>query len=169
MLTVTGDATGPTSEFLRFIAQSPVAGWIGHATEDAQAAGNGKLSLKLTHAARARDGTKVTGEYQFNGNELRFPGSSDPGAGQRPRLRSPNRTCARRTSRSTRWAGTAKIAISNVDGDVRICGLGHREPRHCCGSELDVPLLARLSGSTDWQFEFAARADACRLDAGKLR
>ena len=39
VLTVAGDATGPTSEFLRYIVQSPVAGWIGHVTDGAQAIG----------------------------------------------------------------------------------------------------------------------------------
>src|ERR1035437_4452517 len=42
-LTVKGQADGPTSEFLKFIEQSPVAKRIDHVTEDMRASGNGHL------------------------------------------------------------------------------------------------------------------------------
>jgi hypothetical protein len=72
VLTVTGDATGPTQEFIRYIDHSPVAGWIGHATTGATATGAGKLELKLTLPLGKGEGAKVAGEYLFIGNDLRF-------------------------------------------------------------------------------------------------
>ena len=47
LLELSGNAEGPTAEFLKFIAQSPVSGYIDHFTESMRATGSGKLALKL--------------------------------------------------------------------------------------------------------------------------
>src|SRR4051812_3355140 len=44
VLQIDGTADGPTSEFLAFVAQTPVAGWIGHVTQDAVTEGDGQLA-----------------------------------------------------------------------------------------------------------------------------
>ncbi len=123
VLTVTGDATGPTSEFLRYIAQSPVAGWIGHATEGAQATGNGKLHLKLTLPLGKDGHAKVAGEYQFNGNELRFPGVPAL-AKVNGRLAFTEQEMRAQDLAFEALGGPAKAAIANADGRVRVTGWG---------------------------------------------
>ena len=47
VIQVKGDAAGPTSDFLRFVAESPVAEWTGHVTEGADVTGTGRLALKI--------------------------------------------------------------------------------------------------------------------------
>ena len=47
LLTVKGSASGPTKDFLRFIATSPVAEAMGHFTDGMTASGNGSLRLAL--------------------------------------------------------------------------------------------------------------------------
>jgi uncharacterized protein YhdP len=47
LLSVRGQAEGPTSEFFRFIEASPVGAMLEHPTADMKAVGNGKLDLDL--------------------------------------------------------------------------------------------------------------------------
>jgi uncharacterized protein (TIGR02099 family) len=71
-LHVKGQATGPTSEFLRFIAQSPVAERIDHFTDDLSASGSGHLDLALTiplDEAKLSD-SKIEGTYRLLNNEV---------------------------------------------------------------------------------------------------
>ena len=77
LLTVNGNAEGPTAEFFKFIQQSPVRKMIDGVTDPMSATGNGKLALKLDLPLRDLPKSKVAGEYQFSGNttvvDLRLP------------------------------------------------------------------------------------------------
>ncbi len=69
-LTVDGTASGPLQEFLRYTSSSPVAGYIGHFTDDARASGNAKLALRLELPfAHMRD-SKVQGALQLQNNDV---------------------------------------------------------------------------------------------------
>ena len=70
-----GNADGPTPEFLKFVAQSPVAGYVDHFTDNARAAGNGKLALKLALPLGGAEALKIVpvrfnGQYTFVNNEV---------------------------------------------------------------------------------------------------
>ncbi len=67
---VSGEAEGPTSEFLAFIDKTPVIDMIDRFTEGIQARGSGRLALQLEIPLRARDKSKVTGAYQFVDNHI---------------------------------------------------------------------------------------------------
>ncbi|HEX6003678.1 MAG TPA: YhdP family protein [Burkholderiales bacterium] len=75
VLYVTGEAEGPSAEFLSFITRSPVLDMIDRFTEGMQVQGAGKLALKLEIPLRAREKSKVAGTYQFSGN--RFVGAPE--------------------------------------------------------------------------------------------
>jgi uncharacterized protein (TIGR02099 family) len=72
VLVVTGEAEGPTRDFLEFIRLSPVNRSVGGFADGMDAQGRGKLSLKLelplADLARAR----AAGEFQFAGNNVTF-------------------------------------------------------------------------------------------------
>lgn len=70
LLIVTGKASGPTADFLRFIEASPVGERIDHFTEEMKAEGNGELDLKLSLPLRRMTDSKVDGSYRFDGNRL---------------------------------------------------------------------------------------------------
>ncbi|MCZ7654220.1 MAG: DUF3971 domain-containing protein [Rhodocyclaceae bacterium] len=70
ILTVAGGAAGPTADFLRFVATSPVSEKIDRFTEGMQAEGQGKLALKLTLPLRRLEQSKIDGDYQFLRNAL---------------------------------------------------------------------------------------------------
>jgi uncharacterized protein (TIGR02099 family) len=72
---VRGEAEGPSADFLRFIASSPVNRMIGGFTDGMQASGSGVLSLALDLPLKQIDDTRVSGRYRFAANAL------DPGHG----------------------------------------------------------------------------------------
>ena len=63
--------------------KSPVAGWIGHVTDDAQATGNGKLTLKLQMPLGTATARRSTGDYQFLRKRAALSRRAGAGAGQR--------------------------------------------------------------------------------------
>ncbi len=71
VLRVTGEAEGPTTEFLAFIEKSPVNDMIDKFTEGMRAQGNGKLALKLNIPLGSPDKTKTSGAYQIVNNTIK--------------------------------------------------------------------------------------------------
>ena len=72
LLTVEGNADGPTGEFFKFIAASPVSGMIDQFTERANAKGDGRLRLRIDLPLRRLADIKVAGNYQFANNQLQL-------------------------------------------------------------------------------------------------
>jgi uncharacterized protein (TIGR02099 family) len=70
MLEIDGAANGALQEFLRYVAASPVAGWIGHFLEDTHASGNARLGLKLRMPLAHLPDTKVQGSLHLLGNDV---------------------------------------------------------------------------------------------------
>jgi uncharacterized protein (TIGR02099 family) len=74
MLDIDGTASGALQDFLRYVAASPVPGWIGHVTDDAQGSGNARLGLKLHMPLANLPDTKVQGALQLQNNDVQlFP------------------------------------------------------------------------------------------------
>ncbi|WP_373925164.1 YhdP family protein [Duganella sp. sic0402] len=70
MLEIDGNAAGQMQEFLKYVAISPVLGWISHFTDETQATGNAKLALSLRiPLAHALD-TKVNGTLTLANNDI---------------------------------------------------------------------------------------------------
>ncbi|MGH8633694.1 MAG: YhdP family protein, partial [Burkholderiales bacterium] len=70
VLSVSGDAEGPTSDFFAFIEKSPVAGFTDHFTRGWQAQGTGRLALTLSIPLRDAAKSTVAGAYQFANNTV---------------------------------------------------------------------------------------------------
>ncbi len=73
-LRVKGQAAGPTAEFLKFIAQSPIAERIDHFTDDLRATGNGQLDLALSIPLDEAllGNSKIEGTFLLNNNDVVF-------------------------------------------------------------------------------------------------
>ena len=71
-LSVSGQAAGPTREFLRFIAESPVRRKVDGLTDHVHPSGNGTLRLKLDLALDDLPASQAAGEFQFSGNSFAF-------------------------------------------------------------------------------------------------
>ncbi|HEY3177834.1 MAG TPA: YhdP family protein [Casimicrobiaceae bacterium] len=149
VLRINGEAAGPTKDFLAFIEQSPVAEWIGHFSDGAQASGNGRLALNFDLPLANPHSATVTGEYQFIGNELRIAGA--------PQLAQVNgkvsfggHSLTGRDITAETLGGTVKLELSGSDGRVRVTGAGTVSLAQL-RTQVDSPLVDRLSGDTDYQ------------------
>jgi uncharacterized protein (TIGR02099 family) len=69
-LTVAGNAEGPTGEFLKYLAATPVGRKTGAFTEGIRAAGQGRLKLSLDLPLSQMEAAKVAGEFQFSANDI---------------------------------------------------------------------------------------------------
>jgi uncharacterized protein (TIGR02099 family) len=69
---ISGQADGPTAEFLRFVHSSPLAEAAGAFTAGIKTAGRGKLRLKLDLPLAALPKSRVSGEYEFAANQVTF-------------------------------------------------------------------------------------------------
>lgn len=70
VMSVKGRASGLTSDFLRFVSESPVSRRIDGFTDHMKAEGRGSLDLQLTLPLNHIDDSKVKGEYRFGANRL---------------------------------------------------------------------------------------------------
>ena len=67
---VSGQAEGPTAEFLRFVQSSPLRKDAGDFTAGIKATGGGKLRLKLDLPLAELAKSRVTGDYEFAANQV---------------------------------------------------------------------------------------------------
>jgi uncharacterized protein (TIGR02099 family) len=67
---VSGNAEGPSAEFLNFVQATPLRDIAGSYVSDIRAAGQGKLRLKLDLALGEPEKPKLAAEYEFSGNDV---------------------------------------------------------------------------------------------------
>ena len=72
VLAIGGDVSGPAADMLRFVATSPVGGWIDNVLADAKASGAADLKLALNVPLDDLDATTVKGSVALAGNDLRI-------------------------------------------------------------------------------------------------
>lgn len=77
-LEIDGNASAPMQEFLKYVANSPVLGWIAHFTEDTHASGNATLALKLQLPLSHMIDAKVQGALQLNNNDIELMNDLPP-------------------------------------------------------------------------------------------
>ena len=150
-LAVRGSAHGPTQEFLRFIARSPVADSINHFTDPFRVEGNGSLDLQLTLPLHKLADSRVKGEYQFARNRLQvdpaLPAFLDAGGhvGFTESQLSVKNGVARVFGDAVTVSGGTRpdgSVLLNAQGNLSVAALRQ---------ELDLPLLDHLSGSAAWK------------------
>jgi len=147
---VRGVAEGPSQDFLRYIEETPVDGWIGGFTRGMRASGSGTLDLSLSLPLHRLGDAAVQGTYRYAGNVL------DPGHGA-PRLEELNGTL-RFTERDVRVEDSAvrvlgmpaRFSVQRDGPGVVIRGRG-RADTAALRALIDHPVAARLSGNADWQ------------------
>lgn len=161
VLTVTGEAEGPTSEFLAFVNRSPLLTILDRFTEDMRAQGRGRLALKLTlPLANLRD-TRVAGTYTVINNHLVVDSAVPPIDQANGRIefteaavRIPNATGIFLGGPVTANATTQR------DGVIRIGMTGRINADAVRKLGSDVALMQHLRGATDWRGAFVVRRKA---------
>ncbi len=160
VLSITAAASGPTTGFLRFVAQSPIAEWTEHFTDGAEATGPGKLALKIDLPLGKPGEDHVAGEYSFGSNRVKL-------AGGVPVLNHLNGTLAfsgHQVQDSQLTAdvlgGAAHFTIRSDAEHLQVAGKGSANTGELRVEYPQQPLARRVSGTTDWQLAILAGSDA---------
>jgi len=160
MLRIDGGARGATSQFPAFVAASPVGEWIGHATDDTTATGDGQLSLAFALPLHDPARTTIAGDYRFTANAVQIAGM--------PRISDAAGDMAftEQGVRATGITGRAlggplQLALATEGRRVKIDGSGTADVA-LVREAFDVPVLAHVAGATDWQL--ALHANEGQLD-----
>ena len=160
VLNISGDAEGPTAEFLAFIDKSPVAGMINQFTDGWQAQGSGKLALKLSLPLRASASanTRVAGTYQFAANNIaiapELPAVEQAGG----RIEFTESAVRVPGVSGTLFGGPVVItAASARDAAVRVSVQGRINADNARRTAGNPPWAQRLRGAADWRAQITAR------------
>jgi len=155
---VDGAADGPTSEFLDFVARSPVGGWIGNAQENAKVGGNGKLALSFQIPLTGGRVDALAGEYEFVDNAVHWAGA--PGLTHvNGKLAFTEHEMHARDIAGEVLGGPAKVSFTTSEGRVRVTASGTASTAQLHPT-FDVPLIDRMTGNADWQLAVDSRSDA---------
>jgi uncharacterized protein (TIGR02099 family) len=158
VVVVTGEAEGPTSEFLSYIDKSPVGESVDHFTEHFRAEGRGKLALRLNIPLANMKAVKVAGDFQFLGNridseDLFFPFEQVNGHVEftESSVRVPAANLVILGGPATLNGGTQK------DGIVRFNLAGRATNMDTFRRATSVPFMQSLHGSTEWKTSVVVR------------
>ncbi|MBS1144781.1 MAG: hypothetical protein H6R14_2187 [Proteobacteria bacterium] len=156
MLLVRGNALGPTSEFLRFIEQSPVAGMIDHFTDGMKAVGNGNLNLDLDIPLRHANDTKVRGDYRFQNNQLQPLAGLPPLTQVNGRLLITDASVSAKDIAGQVFGGPLKVQVRSAGDKVGVVATGTAAIGEV-SKYFGWPLINHLSGNAAWKADIGIR------------
>jgi len=160
ILRVDGEAPGPTADALRFIAESPVAGWIDHFTDRAEASGSGTVSFRLELPLGKPEGNQVVGEYNFANDRIQLAGDVPAFSQLNGKLTFSTHEVRAAPLTAEIVGGPARLNIASADGRVRVDAQGTANLSLLRTEYASQPLLNRVSGTTDWQLAMQVANDA---------
>jgi uncharacterized protein (TIGR02099 family) len=145
-LVVEGEASGPTTDFLRFVNESPIVDAVGVMTRTARADGDGRLKLRLDIPLANAESTKAEGEYAFERNRLQLLPALPELTESAGRLRFTESTLQIPEATGIFLGAPVKVTgNTKADGTVEIQARGAFSMQKLA-ARLDQPLLAHLSG-----------------------
>jgi uncharacterized protein (TIGR02099 family) len=164
IMTIKGRARGPTAEFLRFVAQSPVARKVGDFTGGMRAEGRGELELELVMPLRASIDTRVQGEYRFADNRIGVHDGLPPLEAAAGRLRFTADSLSIPEARARLFGNPLRLsAHTGADGTVRFEAAG-RADAAALRATWAQPLLDELVGSAEWSADIRIGRRGTRLE-----
>ena len=157
VLTVSGQAEGSIAEFLKFVAQSPVNNLSGGFAANIDAAGSGRLQLKLDLPLARLAETKVAGSFQFNANQLSLDADWPPLTQANGRLEFTESGANVRALSAQFLGGPVTLAVANQrDGGISVNARGTLNAA-ALQAALEQPLLRQVSGTSNWTASMSLR------------
>jgi uncharacterized protein (TIGR02099 family) len=151
MLEIQGVADGPTQAFVQFIEQSPVDRMIDGFTDGMRATGTGRLNLKISLPLSEFDKTRITGQFQFNNNDLRLDDGLPVLAKTNGVLAFTESSLALRAIRGEALGGAFVVnGASRGDGTIGVTANGNFTVAGL-RTWITEPWLAAASGGSNWR------------------
>ena len=162
IMTIEGTANGPSADFLRFIAYSPLSTRLHGFTEPLHPEGNGQLNLKLVMPLHDVSKTEVKGEYRFAANHVRLGevGTWLALEAAEGRLSFTEESLEELSIRGRLLGGESVIKgkAGTGGGGIELSARGQVEAT-AAREAFGWPLLGWVSGSTQWTAEMAFAQD----------
>ncbi len=147
-LVVEGEASGPTTEFLRFVNNSPVAEAVGVLTRHARAEGDGRLKLRLDIPLAHAVDTRASGEFAFERNRLVLLPELPELLQSTGRLQFTEKTLQIPEATTTFLGAPVRVTgLTQPDGTVDIQARGPISIQKLA-ARAELPMLEHLSGET---------------------
>jgi uncharacterized protein (TIGR02099 family) len=157
VLHISGEAEGPTGDFLAFIEKSPVAGRIEDFTRGWQAQGMSRLALKLSIPLGDTAKRTIAGAYQFSNNTVTISPELPMVEQAGGRIEFTEAALRAQTVKGILLGGPVTIsATTSRDAAVQISAQGRINAdiaRRTGGPHW----VQRLRGATDWRASLTAR------------
>ena len=158
VLNVSGEAEGPTADFLAFVEKSPVLGMIDDFTEGWRAQGTGRLALKFSLPLRGAGKRTVAGSYRFTSNTVAIASQLPPVEQMGGRLDFTESSLRTQDVKGVVLGGPVTISATTArDATVRVNVQGRINADVARRSAAAPPWVQRLRGTTDWRALITAR------------
>jgi uncharacterized protein (TIGR02099 family) len=155
ILNVSGEAEGPTSEFLAFVEKSPVTGMLDDFTRGWQAQGAGRLTLKLSIPLGDTSKSTVAGAYQFTNNAVTMSPELPAVEQAWGRVEFTEKSVRAQDVKAVVLGGPATITANSRDGSVGIAVQGRINAD--LARRTGPQWVQYLRGATDWRAALTAR------------
>lgn len=166
-LRITGSGEGPTAEFLRFVASSPIARRTGGLTDSIAADGRASLDIDLTLPLSRMADARVAGELAVRDNRVTLAGGLPTLDGFSARIGFTERALQVRDGRARFFGGPLEFRSVEAKGAKLALELGGNLDAGALHNGLELPVLGRLQGAVDWKggFELRDRTTILRMNS----
>lgn len=152
-ITIQGEVRGATSEFFRFIGQSPLDRSLQGFSREARAEGEGLLALTLDIPFENADNTRVAGHYRFQKNRLQITGTTPEITDLAGEVQFNEHSVTAQGITGNALGGATRFDLATLrEGTVKVSAAGRVDTRQAA-QRYALPLAESLSGSTDYRLE----------------
>jgi uncharacterized protein (TIGR02099 family) len=151
VLAIDGVASGGAPSFLAFLAQSPIAGWIGHVTDGVHVTGNGTLALSLSIPLADLASSRADGTFGLAAGAVDWPGAP-PFRGVAGKFRFSRQGIVDGAFDGNALGGAARVTLARVDDGLHLHGSGSVDFAEL-RALYPVAFVDRLGGRSDWTFD----------------
>jgi len=153
-LALHGQVAGPMTDFLRYVAQSPVGGWLHHGLGTATATGDADLDLTLNIPLQDPGSTTVAGALTLPGNDVRLVAGAPPLTDAHARIAFTEKGVTVSGGRAHALGGdTTFDGGTQADGSLRFTALGSISADGL-RRVADEPVLVRLASHVSGQSSY---------------
>ena len=154
-LALQGEVAGPMTDFLRYVAQSPVGGWLHKGLAAATATGDATLDIALQIPLQKPNETTVTGALTLADNDVRFVPAAPLLANTHARFDFTEHGVSVAGAGARLVGGEAAFdGGTQADGSLRFAAQGTASAeglRHAVGGTMAARLATHLNGQTSYK------------------
>ena len=154
-LALQGQVSGPMTDFLRYVAQSPVGGWLHNGLAVTTATGNADLDLSLNIPLQHGNETTVNGVLTLADNDVRLVAGAPVLADARARIAFTEKSVTVTGGHARALGGdTTFDGGTQADGSLRFTALGTIDAdglRHVADEAVLARLASHVSGQAPYK------------------